>query len=78
MINSLPPRFGILNTGFGRSGNSGAATTTSAGTKRQYADYYGDRQSRYFYRGLWRQGVCLDDALLIAAEVDALSDPDLL
>jgi hypothetical protein len=40
------------------------------------ADNYSDRQTRFYYRGLLRDGIWLGDPLLIPIEVAEWSDPD--
>jgi hypothetical protein len=55
------------------------ANAASAGigqTKRLYADYFSDRQRRFYFRGLSRQGIWLGDPLLIFADVDGECDED--
>jgi hypothetical protein len=58
-------------------GPASGAAIGSAPIKRQIFDYYSNRQSRFYYRGLLRDGICLGDPFLFPIEVAALCDPDL-
>jgi hypothetical protein len=53
-----------------------AGATGNTPVKRQMADNYSDRQTRFYYRGLLRDGIWLGDPLLIPIEVAEWSDPD--
>lgn len=45
--------------------------------RRLYADYYTDRQTRFYYRGLSRDGVYFADAPALLVGVNGCCDADI-